>query len=683
MEDFKNGLKIPLQKHIEELLKDVTVLFEVRDDSDPLFKDKLWATYLDSFPAGTNEKFRERAEHDCSACRHFVKAFGNVVTIKNNVVTTIWDFETGSKTYQPVVDALSAFVKSYAVSDFFITKLSTFGINQNYEAVNGETLTWDHLYTKIPASLVSRSLDTEASIQGKYRDIRNVFKRSLAEITPDSVSTVLELIAQKSLYKGEEHEALLKQFQKIQRAFLSTPENLRDNFCWEQSFIVGASIGKIRNHAIGTLLMDISIGTDLDSAVAKFEAMVAPENYKRPKAIFTKKMLEDAKKKLEELGFMESLGRRYARLEDITINNVLYSNRDSAKRMTGVFDKLANTVAINPKTFDRVDEISMEDFVKNVLPTVKNMEVLFENKHSGNMVSLITAIAKDSPSLFKWSSPASWAYTGNVTDSMKERVKAAGGKVDGVLRASLQWNENLEDHSDLDIHCVEPTGVHIYWSDRNSYDTGGKLDVDNRDPAGRIAVENITWPDLRKMPEGIYKFYVHGYSIRGKQEGFTAEIEFAGQIFSFAYNKPVNTGHNVQLAEVHYSKKDGFKLVEKLPSSAASRKVWNLDTNQFHPVTVLMNSPNYWDGQEGIGHRHFFFMLKNCVSDETPNGFFNEFLREELLEQKRVFEALGAEMRVQPVDDQLSGIGFSSTKRNSIICKIESGNVSRTLKINI
>jgi hypothetical protein len=45
-----------------------------------------------------------------------------------------------------------------------------------------------------------------------------------------------------------------------------------------------------------------------------------------------------------------------------------------------------------------------------------------------------------------------------------------------------------------------------------------------------------------------------------------------------------------------------------------------------------------------------------------------------------VFEALGGMMRVHDTDDQLSGIGFSSTQRNSVIAKI-AGVVSRAVKI--
>lgn len=117
-----------------------------------------------------------------------------------------------------------------------------------------------------------------------------------------------------------------------------------------------------------------------------------------------------------------------------------------------------------------------------------------------------------------------------------------------------------------------------------------------------------------------------------------------------------------------------------LPSNVLSREVWGISTNQFVPVSVVMNSPNYWDEQNGIGHKHFFFMLKNCVNPEMPNGFFNEYLKPELERHKRVFEALGNQMHVADVDDQLSGVGFSETKRNDVVLKIK-GSTERIIRV--
>ena len=671
------------QQNFADMVKDADTLFEVEID-----KDEFWNLYLDSFPAGTNEVYRERREYDCSCCRHFIKGIGNAVTIKDNKIRTMWEFTTGDTTWQPVIDALDAYLKTKAVTNMYVSKFNSIGTNRNHETLDGgKVTTWDHFYLDLPKKFVDNSGRSIGDIQGSFRDTRNVFKRSLDEISEEAVLTILELVYSNTLYKGEEWKAVLQKFLEYKRTYNALSDNEKGNFAWEHAKAAGMTIGRIRNHSIGTLLVDVSEGTDLEVAVKKYEVMTAPANYKRPKAIFTKKMLEDAQKTITELGYMESLPRRFATLDDISVNNILFSNRDAAKRISGaadVFGEMMAEVSTNPKKFSRVEEISIDKFIADVIPTAKYIEAYMENRHASNLCSLIAPKNADAPTMFKWNNGFSWAYSGNITDSdMKERVKSAGGKVDGDLRFSIQWNEDGTDNCDLDAHCFEANNYHIYYGStarKPGYSpTKCQHDVDIIHPGGRVAVENITWANRNTMRPGEYQFFVKQFSGSAKK-GFRAEIEFDGTVYAFDYNKPMRTGQIVEVANVTLDKNGNFTIKELLPSSASSRDVWNLKTNQFVPVTVMMYSPNYWDEQQGIGHKHYMFMLKDCVNTENPNGFYNEFLKNELTQHKRVFEALGGKMAVESIDDQLSGLGFSATKRNDLVVKVK-GQTERTMRI--
>lgn len=683
MLDFKI-IRNALEDNFKKMCEENENLFEVE-----LNKDVLWETYLNTIPAKDNKIYRTRREFDCSCCRHFIKGIGNVVAIKDNKMVSIWDFETSDDTWNTVLEAMSKFVKKHKVTDVYVSKFNFVGTEYNMDKTeDGNPIKWEHFYLDIPSKFVyNNRYDTIDSVRGEKRANRNVFKRSLDELTMDSVVTVLELINQNSLYRGEEYKYAVEEFRKTKKEYeaLKTAK-AKELYAWSKSVTLNPTVAKIRNTAIGTLLIDISEGMELDVAVGKYEAVVAPTNYKRSKPIFTQRMLEDAQKTITELGYLDSLERRYANADDITVNNILFSNRDTAKRISGgnsLFDALSKETKSNPKKFDRVEEITIDKFINNVLPTVTDIEAYVENKHTPNFVSLIAPVNKDSKTMFKWNNNFSWAYKGNVTDSIvKQNVKNAGGKVDGVLRFSIQWNDTDEyDENDLDAHCIEPNKNEIYFGNKRDTRTTGMLDVDIIYPTRNVsAVENITWTDINKMADGTYQFYVHCFTNSGGRSGFRAEIEFNGEIYSFDYTTPLRQGQRIYVADVTF-KNGQFTIETKLPSNTSSREIWGVNTNQFVPVSVMCYSPNYWDEQNGIGNKHYFFMLKGCVNDELPNAWYNEFLNNELYpNHRKVLEALSSKAHVLETSDQLSGIGFSSTLRNELVVKVK-GTTERVLKI--
>ena len=685
-------------------------LYEVNAD-----KDYLWNLYLDSFPADANRVFRKRREFDCSCCRHFIRQFGNVVGIIDGKMVSVWDFKTDSAVYQPVVDALSEYIHMCMITDVFYTKKNEIGIESNREwnRSTNEIIKWDHFAVTIPDKFVYSGDYTEGEYKNAHRSARGILERALQEISVEAIDTVLELIEADNLYRGKDWKYQLLQLKTLvieYNAMDISQHHERRRYTWVKEGKVGSGVCHIANHSIGTLLRDISEGKDVEDAVRRYEYIVAPENYKRPKAVFTKKMLDQAKETITKLGYMHSLPRRHATLSDISARDILFIDRDVnnpvATTEDDIFASMEKRTQRTPiKLSGATHEMAMSKFITDILPMAESLEVYVENRLSPNLVSLIAPKYNGAPSMFRWRNNFSWAYAGNMTDSsmLKKNVQEAGGKVDGALRFSIQWNDDPNRHNpnDFDAHCIMSNGKtlnklrrdvrgdhdHIFFAHKYDPISRGALDVDIRYPAkGKPAVENITWDDVRYMPSGDYRFYVHNYEHRGGRTGFKAEIEFNGQIFSFNYDQELKHLETIEVASVTLDENKRFTLHPKLDCTESQTEVWGLATNSFVPVSTVMYSPNYWLDDPchfGVGTKHIFFMLKGCKNPENPNGFYNEYLHNDLMVHKRVFEALGEEMKVEYTDQQLSGYGFAMSRKNSVIVKVTSAGVSRVWKLTI
>ena len=667
---FKDAVQIQFAKMIEDSAR-----MYVTSTSG----DYLWKIYLGSFPKGSNPIYKSKREYDCNCCKTFIRNIGNVVIIVDNKLISIWDIDVPSP-FKEVAAKLAHAVKMDVVENAFLSKENSIGTESSSKMLGQSTvITWEHFYLKLPSSIYKNNSDSIARIKGEIRDSRNVFKRAMEELTLDAGQTILELMEQGSLYKGDEFKSAIKEFLLAKRAYQTVPVSLLNNWSWEASRTF--NISRIRNSAIGTLLISISEGTDLNTAVDKFEALVAPTNYKRPKAIYTKRMIEQAQTKIEALGYTNSLGRKHAVLDDITVQDVLFLHRDVKKAPANVFEEMKKDTPVFTKSLAKVEEVSIDHFINSILPKTTSIKVLVESKHQSNLMNLIAPQDLSAISMFKWNNNFSWSYNGDIADSMKQNVKAAGGKIDGILRFSLQWNDNKDNPNDFDAHCIEPKGNLIYFSRKRNATTSGALDVDIIDPGNKVAVENITWSNKAKMQEGRYQFKVHNYSHRGGTSGFTAEIEYNGQIYSYTYDKELQADEKILVADIIFSKTDGITFTKALDATYSQKEIWGIKTNSFVDVSTLTRSPNYWKEGYKSGNQHYFFFLNGCLNPNDPRGFYNEFLQNDLLEHKQVFEALGSKMRVQYSNDQLAGLGFSTTQRNSVIAKVE-GSFNRTIKIN-
>jgi hypothetical protein len=189
-------------------------------------KDTLWNTYLSAFPEDMRQGFT------CNSCRQFIKAFGNVVVVKDNNLQSFWAVEAGNPVYQKVADTLNALVLSTKIKEVFFAESKKIGADNNVQMLDdGTTVKWEHFYCECPHYLVKPSDKSIEACQAGFRDAKNVFERSLKEITKSAIKTVLELIAQNSLYRGAEFKGVLEAFLKCKVEHDSLPQASRDCYC--------------------------------------------------------------------------------------------------------------------------------------------------------------------------------------------------------------------------------------------------------------------------------------------------------------------------------------------------------------------------------------------------------------------------------------------------------------------
>jgi hypothetical protein len=642
-----------------EMSKDEIYVVDVED---------IFPTYLAAFPVGTNEIFRERTEHDCSCCKNFVRNIGNVVEIRDDgSLGTIWDVDGLPEPYATVAAALAARVRQARIVSVFRTKMPTFGAEFTRELRDGGTHTWHHFHGQV----ASRHRHREpATARSEIESAQAVLARGLNELKTEALHEVADLIDQNAIYRGAEFQARVAEFLALKDKFDQADPAQRAMLAWKN---VNNHVARFRNTVIGTLVQDISEGVSTERAVRSFESKTAPTNYKRPTALITPKMIETAVATLRDLGLESAVDRRYAKISDVSVNNVLFvDNAARPKMRDGLEGILMEAVKPKPVKIDNATKIDMETFLREVVPQTTTLEVQVENRHLGNFMSLTAPVQENTGRLFQWDNDFAWSYDGDVADSLKQRVKSAGGNVQADLRVSLGWF----NFDDLDIHCHAPGHGHIYYGHK-----AGVLDVDmNVSPTSRSAVENLAFNRPR---DGTYRIEVKNFTYRESIDtGFVLEVECNGETRVFTAAKSPRNGEQARCLDIEM--RNGrivdIKVHAGIVEGSSAQEQWGVTTQQLVPVETLLLSPNHWDGQEK-GNKHWFFILKGCKRPGPARGIYNEFLRGDLTKHRKVFEVLGAKTKCPPSDEQLSGVGFSSTRGDSAVIVAKGKNINRAYDV--
>lgn len=701
--------------------KQIQVKFAEMQKTGKLFRVKLtgqqiWDLYLSSFSKEDNPVFRDPNStfKNCNHCKNFIRRYGNIVSIdKDYNIDTMFDVFAESE-FKNTSKVLSNAIKKSEITEVFLetfdelnslpyescnkkNKIFQLGVASNvkrytkeesekYGVVKpNEIRTFNHMHIFIDKEFVDISGNSVEFLKGNFRDAKNVFQRAMVEISLDTLNLVKDLINQGSLLDGQTHLYKIEQIIPMKKQYDLLSADKRDNWCWVNSYKL--PFAKFKNELIGVLCTELAEGKELNDACQSWNKRVDPANYMKAVAPITKKQIEEAKKFVEENGYEESFNRRFATIDDIKASEILHVNIGKGEiKPISIFDGVKSTSTRHKRSeFDGIEEVSIDKFMKSILPECTSVEAYLSNKHEGNLVSLTTANIKESKPIFKWTNNYSWTFNGNLAGKsmIKDAIQSRGGKTEGVLNIRLAFPNTT---SDYDLHVIEPNGNHIYYSNkRQIHRSSGMLDLDAQGSDGHFLpekrVENVIYTSEQQMPNGKYQVIVNNYAERDRNFGFVVEIEIDGEMTIFNHNAFIPNKASINVCNIDKTVK-GFEIQPILPvsqSNTISMEIYRIQTNEFHKVNLVCLSPNHWTGNN-VGNKHYFFMLDNCKCQTSIRSFHAENLIPELSQHRKVLEVLGNTTMIEPTEKQLSGLGFNATVKDELIVRLQ-GSHKRIIKI--
>ena len=693
----------------------------------------VWDAYLEGFKTHPIFRSTESNVYNCNYCKSFFKHYGPIVAIDPNTLEliTLFDMpdvpEEYKKSFKDISDLIHAQGK---VKDVFVETFShlsdprtpyedcpkkdqptyRIGVEHNIKRYLAEdvarwpnsgiklndVMTFRHFYLDLPRQFVVFGDESAESVMSKARSTQEAFKRILDEVSPEIMQTVIDLEENGSLLNATQYMESLKKCLDCAAEYRGiSEEKKKENYVWLKSLTAKGAIIR-KGTSLGQLLENIAEGKmSLDDACTTYNKMVDPANYKKAKKAITQKEILPAQEFVEKNGYSESFDRRCATIEDIVADQVLFSNTDAAaaKTKVSIFDSIKPTAPVKTNVdFTKLSEVSIDEFMADLLPKCSNIELWLDNEHKNNFMTLLTSNNPNSKKIFKWDNNFSWTFGNNLTGvsqlNLGQAVQQRGGSVSGAIRFTHSWNELEPNQSLMDAHvfmpgydkrfnenCVNdvyPSTRRVGWNCRKDPKSGGVQDVDYTAPApeGYVPVENITFPNVTNMPEGTYIYKIHNWNFRNTGGRGRAEIAFGGNVYQYVYpatkNKEWVTVARVTLKDGRFTIEHVLPLAQQQPV-----EVFGIQTCQFHEVSLVCVSPNFWQ-EKGVGNKHYFFMLRGAKAPGKIRSIHNEFLINDLYtNHRRVMEVLGDQLKCESTENQLSGLGFNATVRDEVVLKLQ------------
>jgi len=394
----------------------------------------LFDLFLNSLPEA-------RQVHNCTACRRFMKEYGNLVLIADdgNTIPAFWHSDAVPMFYQPAVAAIGKVISKAKVTAPFLSSDLVWGI-----PITGD---WAHMALPVnttPASAMwsGRASTAKQAMAAKREDYRTV-ATALSEFTPEMLREALRLLEAETLAQSERFIGPVKWLLGLHAARKATKGPARDNLLWKAIASAPDGYCHPRASVVGTLLEDIAAGMSFADVKARFNAKMHPLRYQRPQAAPSAGNIKAAEALVEKLGIAPSLERRFARLNEIQAMWKPAPVQVAAGE--GVFGHLKPKGATAPAIELPTLTMTWEKFARTILPSAEAIDAMVPAH--GNFLAYLSAVHLDAPPILKWDredarNPVShYVYNGGSPAS-RWCLIPGWRKVTAVCGPPATWGEN-------------------------------------------------------------------------------------------------------------------------------------------------------------------------------------------------------------------------------------------------
>ena len=305
-------------------------------------------TYLAGFEK--QEIFRDPASsvNHCNHCSNFIRRYGNIVTIRDNKIVTMFDIVGDLGEDQNSIDNCSKLLKESTIVNYFFEHYEELnslpyektnkkqekyrlGVASNlkqysndeslkFGKVNTSTVyTFNHFHCDVNKKNVIFTAQSKEAVLGEKKVTHQLFKKTL-NIPLDTLELVRDLINQGSLLRGDMYLDKVLNIIQIKTEYDSLKLSTQEKDIWIWNILSAVKYPKFANELIGTLCVELAEDKELNEACLDYNKRADPANYAQAKSAVTPKMRQEAEKQIEELGFTESFDKKFATIEDIDVS---------------------------------------------------------------------------------------------------------------------------------------------------------------------------------------------------------------------------------------------------------------------------------------------------------------------------------------------------------------------------